>query len=233
MRRVRFYQIGICMLFLVNVLVWPAVATMYTQEKTFNGLPNFTTSRTFDQFDPSWGTLDSIKVTFNLNITGGQFGVDNDQIEATSGNVYFGAEGALSSSDVTLKNGSDNNVWDGLTTYTSHFFSLGADDGDGMAFDPSAPDGGMYNPGSASYGINDFINSVYFGDYTGTGTYDILLDIDDYIDVSSLSGICYMASPATASGSVIIDYNYTIPEPGTVLLFGLGGLGLLRKKRRG
>lgn len=210
----------------------PTFSTTYTQQETFSGQPIFAITKTFEQFNPSWGTLDSIRITLNLDITGGQLRVDNDGLEVSAGNAYFGAEGTLSSSDVLLKNTSDNNVWDGLITCTSTFFNLAADDGDGSTTDSNAPDGAVYNPGSESNNVDDFINSTYFNDYIGTGAYDIILNVYPYVDVSALCGIVYYESDSvTTSGSVIIDYDYTIPEPATLVLLSLGSI-LLRKRRK-
>jgi len=83
--------------------------------------------------------------------------------------------------------------------------------------------------------VNDsddgLIASALFSQYTGLGTFDVDVEVDQWSDFGGVSGIEYAVTPLTASGDVTVIYNY-IPEPATMSLLGIGALALIRRKRK-
>lgn len=224
------------LLFVLFVSAISANADQIIQTQAFSGKPYYQSILTFDKFDPGAGTLNSIEIILDLDITGGKLSLDNDSDSAVSGNAYFGASGELSSSDVTLLKNSDNKVWaqDIFNIFAATLQEDDGDDGETSDLDFTGTDmdyavfyGGIVN-GTA---IADTINPTFFEGYTGTGTFDISAEIELDIDTSAFGGVQYAVDPVSTSGHVQVTYTYTIPEPTTIILLGMGSLGLLGRKK--
>ncbi len=226
------------LLFVLFVSAISANADQIIHTQTFSGIPSYQSILTFDKFDPGAGTLNSIEIILDLDITGGKLSLDNDSDSAVSGNAYFGASGELTSSDVTLLKNSDNKVWtqDTFNIFAATLQEDDGDDGDVSYLDFTGADvpmdyavfyGGIVN-GTA---IADTINPTFFEGYTGTGTFDISAKFEPDIDTSAFGGVQYAVDPVSTSGYVQVTYTYTIPEPTTIILLGMGSLGLLGRKK--
>ena len=213
-----------------------AVAGSITQTQDFSGTPNLVRSLTFDQFDDGGGSLilQSIKVIVSLDVDGGQYILDNDGDQPASGTLSFGAKGDISSGDVSLLNSSLQPVTSELEATHSGSFNLAAQDGDGTYdYDPTPPDGLQYDGGVESDSTSGFISPTVFGQYTGAGTYDIDVTVDQWQDFGGISGIEWAVTPVSASGAVTVIYNYiVVPEPATLALAALAGLLVIRRRHR-
>jgi hypothetical protein len=214
-----------------------AWATIITQTKNFSGTPNMLGSSTFNQFDNTGGfILNSVHVKLYLQATGGQLILDNDSNLPASGTFEFGAKGTISSTDVTLLNSSAQPIPGEVAALNSQGFNLEGNVGDGSGdYDPCAPDGLLYTGVTQDDAKSDFVWSAVWGlgakGFQGTGTYDIDYAINQWLTYGSIGGIEYAVNPVNANGYVEVSYDYTIPEPATISLLGLGVLSLLRRKR--
>ncbi|HUU82928.1 MAG TPA: PEP-CTERM sorting domain-containing protein [Phycisphaerae bacterium] len=198
--------------------------------------PNYQAALTFNQYDDSTYALDSVEVIFDLTIGGGQLILDNDGVDPAAGSFELGAQGVISSTDVTLLDAGFGHIPADLLVATGDTFNLAGNVGDGANdFDPSPPDGLAYTGVAGNDGSSGFVNPTLFGGgdtgYIGLGTFDVTAGLTQWVDYGSVGGIEYAVNPVDAEGFVTVIYNYTIPEPGTLALLGFGGLAVLRKRR--
>ncbi|MDD5724480.1 MAG: choice-of-anchor E domain-containing protein, partial [Syntrophales bacterium] len=86
-----------CMAMMVGVVTFlfvpSGMATLITQTETFSGVG--TSGLTFDQFDSTLGTLNSIELTYSLTSSGGWITFDNDTTSVLTGDAQFGAKGSV------------------------------------------------------------------------------------------------------------------------------------------
>ena len=221
---------------LVTLLVSTSLASAVTitQTETFSGTPNLTQTLTFDEFDDQGGalTLLSVEVSVLLNVQGGALILDNDGEQAAAGSYEFGAKGDISSTDVSLLDSAFQPVTAEVQASTDGAFSLDANVGDGANdFDPTPPDGLQISGLSQSDSDFGFISTTLFSQYIGTGTFDVDADVIQWSDFGGVSGIEWAVTPVTANGNVTVVYNY-VPEPATMSLLAIGGLAVLRRRRK-
>lgn len=88
-------------------------AATLSQTETFSGVPNLSADLAFNQWDSSWGTLNSILIELEITANGGALRVDNDSGSPSSSSVEFGAEGNLFSSDIWLFNAASQPIYAG------------------------------------------------------------------------------------------------------------------------
>jgi hypothetical protein len=218
---------------------WATPSPAIVQMKFFGNTPDMGGAATFNQFNDNGGTyiLDSVQVLFHLQTSGGQLILDNDSPEAAAGTFQFGANGAISSTDVILLNSSYMPIPGEVTVFNSEGFSLAANVDDGFHdYDPTPPDGLLYIGETKEDTKSGLVGSSFWGagdqGFLGAGTYDIDYSVSQWLNYGGISGIEYAVTPVYASGYVEVDYDYhVVPEPATIGLLGLGALSLIRRKR--
>ena len=221
---------------IVIVMVMSGLAgVVNAQLIPFSGTPNLNQALTFDKFDTLGGTrtLTSVEVKFTLNSHNGQLILDNDGALPAAGTFEFGSNGGISSTDVPLVNGIFQPVTANLAAVHSGPFNLAGDpapiSGD---FNPAAPDGMQYNGGNESDSDSGFIAPSVFASYIGAGgTFDIDVAVIQWQDFGGVSGIEYAVTPVDVDGSVEVIYTY-IPEPVTLSFMSIGGLALLKRRKK-
>jgi len=217
--------------FILIVMVMSGLAgVLNAQLIPFNGTPNLSQTLTFDKYDGSSGPLVAIQVKFLLNSHDGQLILDNDSAEPASGTFEFGSKGDISSTDVPLLNAAFQPVTAELDTTHSGPFNLTGDPAPIVGdFNPAPPDGMSYSGGDESDSDSGFIAPALFAQYTGAGTFDVEVDVLQWQDFGGVSGIEWAVTPVNVDGYVEIIY---VPEPMTLSLLSIGGLALLRKRRK-
>ncbi len=218
----------------VVALAGTASADMLMQTLTFGpNTPDFSEVMTFDQFDGiALEDVLSIEVKMAITVSGGTATVDNDGAAPTTVDIDFGTSGSISSPDVTLLDAAFDPVVAGVDVLAMASPMLAANDGD----DPLAfnDDGGADNftlPGTGgSDSDSGFINSLFWGDFLGGGTFEIEADLDSAFSVSGGSGVSGAFTPQSVEGNVMVTINF-VPAPGSVALLGLGGFVATRRRR--
>ncbi|MEM1329848.1 MAG: choice-of-anchor E domain-containing protein [Planctomycetota bacterium] len=203
-----------------------------SQTETFGPqAPNFSSTLTFDQYNGSVADLVSIEVIIDMSVSGGSATLDNDGETATSVDVEFGTSVGIASSDVSLLDGAFDPVTAGVSVLTNPTVNLGANDGDDInAFnDDGGADNGSVLGLAGSDNDSGFINTMFFSQYTGAGTFDIIIDAQTEFGIFGGSAVQGSFVNQVAEGSVTVIYNF-IPTPGTAALLGLGGLAAIRRR---
>ncbi len=211
------------------------------QTLTFGSfLPPQSPVLTFDQYDGSLGDLTGIIIEISITTTGGLAEVDNES-GATSATVTFGTQGTLNyfSSTVTLP---FELAFIATKATVSQTFSLGADDGDGTGIQSTGADYATLAGGTVTNSSSAAALSSVWSQYVGSGTYDIVVDISTYLNVSASGSVSQGSSPPSASGYVTVTYQGVTsgggggetPEPASLVLVcsSLGGLAVWRYRRK-
>ncbi len=213
-------------------------ATIMQSQSYGPNTPNFGSVTTFNQFNPALGTLLSVKVKVDLQINGGFLQLDNDGNDPAAGSAELGAKTNITSTDVSLLNAIAQPVIPapGVQASNSSPFAIAGNDGDAVdETNPGTVDWFDFQGAPALDMEMGFVGSLFWGfgvGYIGVGTYDINVQTDQVFEYGAIGGINFAGGPVTASGTVMVTYEYEpIPAPGAAALLGLGGLLAARRRR--
>lgn len=207
------------------------------QSDSFSGIPNFSGTFTFDQWDAADfgnpGDIDfkGVEVKIKATIDNGLLQVDNDGIDpAIINTAELGANVNLTSPTLLA-------ALPGASPATQGSFNLAADNGDTPAqfdFEPGDPDydelvGSMVMD-MDTLAANDALATA-FG-FVGAGTFDIDYEALAIFDFGGVGGVSFAGTPVDLTIEVTVTYLYNIvPAPAGLAAFGLAGLAAIRRRR--
>lgn len=228
---------------LVSTAFLPCVEAQIIQTRKFGPqIPQFSTLMTFNSYAGNLDDIESIEITWVMNIEDGFLVIDNDAPDPASGSYEFGASISVDgpATEVTMLNNEFKQIFTATEVINSGSFNLSGNVGDGPNdYSPDGPDGTSVT-GSDVFGSGgDTVHSMFYDQYvSGPGgsagsTFDIGIVTEQYLTVTSNGGTEYAITPVSASGLVKVVYNLKpVPEPSSAAMLALGGLALLRRRRR-
>ena len=210
-----------------------ANAAIYAETELFSFVPNGSQTLTFTKVTLGVGeVIDSIKIEWVLDKTGGSLGVDNESGTPASGQITQTVIIDLTAS-ISMVNNLLSPIGQNVSAVsTSPTLNLDEDDGDGVGFQADGTDWAVVNFSPEQTTGSDFVGSAVFSQYEGPGTFTIDVDGFQTNNTTAFGGASGTFTPATASGSVTITYTTYIPEPSSAALVGLVGMGALLRRRR-
>lgn len=183
-------------------------------------VPTSNASVAVSQFDDLGGTRTLNWISLELNSTiGASTTGENDS--ASAGSLTMNLSGNVTADLFTLSTAS-------LVNTSAGPQSVSATDG----ITGSGPDYFNFGLVSGSDSDTDTILSG-FAPFIGLGTINITINANGGFNISGVSNSTLQVANFGADGTVKVIYDYTqVPEPTALSLLSLGGLALLRRRRR-
>lgn len=206
----------------IGVMTMASVSSAYVETHSASiatSPTDWTSSITIPKFDPVKGVLQSIQ----FDIVG--------NVEGSAGFENFGPSAATVNIDLQailrLKRPDNSNIW---VTVVSDGGAASVDSFDGnVDFDGAS--GITFN--SLSGTLTESTTTASASDlalFTGTGNIVLPVTAIGSVAYAGVSNIALFAS-SSAGAAIDVTYNY-IPEPASMMLLGMGGLGLLARRKR-
>lgn len=221
----------------VLLLAAAAGAAPIVQVHNVAGIPNFQRTLKINSFDTNLGTLESVSLLLEVELTGGQVVLDNESNLPASATVNLGAEVTVTASEV---------FFPVTQAQASRYVevALTGDDGDGPSIDPAGEDGVLISLAGAYGNYMTLINHTdgpsamaqldSFANTSAGEDFEIALDSATLLSIAGSGGVAGSFTPASIHGSLTVTYAYgpAVPEPATATLLALGTLVLLRRNKR-
>ncbi|MBN1456591.1 MAG: PEP-CTERM sorting domain-containing protein [Sedimentisphaerales bacterium] len=173
------------------------------------------TSLSFQKFDPALGTLNSVTIDLNGSMETTLI-IKNQN---PSGTASFGS--AKTELDMTVLSPGGVNA---LVDLTSSWFGYSLNPGESITTNPPLSMSGTV---SETYTL-----AAILAEFTGLGNIELDAGTFTIAVLANTGGNTSVDQMTYASLDGTVTYNYTVPEPATISLLSIGGLTLLRKRRK-
>jgi hypothetical protein len=180
------------------------------------------------QFDTSQGQLTNVVLTLDVTFSGGKIQWDNEADVPSTVTLGVGATVSATGPGALALVTNPLQTDDG---------SVAADETDGQGYDL---DGGGDFAGPDAFTVDtgcgvdsDTDSPASFAAYEGTGnvTIDVTSATDTFLSTSGGFGPINTCLLGSYCGKVSVTYTY-VPEPTTLALIAMGGVGLFLRRRR-
>ncbi|MBN1456592.1 MAG: PEP-CTERM sorting domain-containing protein [Sedimentisphaerales bacterium] len=171
------------------------------------------TSLSFPQFNPALGTLNSVKIDLSGSME------TTLTIENLASTASFGS--AKTELDMTVLSPGGVNA---LIELDSSWFSYNLNPGQSITTNPPLEKSGTL---SETYTL-----AAILAEFTGPGTIELGAGTFTIAVLANTGGNTSVEQATYASLDGTVTYDYTVPEPATISLLSMGGLALLRKRRK-
>ena len=176
----------------------------------------------FPEFDPSLGVLLSVQLTVQGNSFGGSNGLHNFAANAGLANVSIGSKITVTGPSALVVLTDPNQTVNGaVTAYTGN-----------STFDFTGSDA-LYVSGTSSTDTESSTLLSSFAPYEGLG--NVTFNFTSSVDTSSNATVSPEITSSTATTynfTPTVVYTYSVPEPGSLALLGLGSASTLLRRRR-
>ena len=179
-------------------------------------LTDWSSSLTFPQFNPSLGTLLSVKLDLNGSLST-VLDVTNLSLTASSGTVKTEVQ-------FTVQDGGNNLIPTPQLSLLSPIYAYSLAPGAG------ATSGALIKNGSSS---DTYTLAAILTEFTGAGTFTVSASTFTQTLLANTGGNTSAAQVTDASLTGTVTYNYVpVPEPTSLALAGLGSAAMLFRRRR-
>ena len=225
MKRITVLSAVVAVCLLVGGSSAQAVTFTDSNSASFTNLDigsNLVPDLTLDQFDTGLGTLTKVILKIEADTSGGTIQWDNEAENPSTVTLGIGGELTVTGPDALV-----------VVTIPLQLNSgsVSADEvGDGGG-DYAGPDAFAVSSASGSDTDEEFLTTG-FDSYKGTGTFNVSVESLAETFLSTSGGFGPInPDPGIANGTVTVIYEY-IPEPGTMAMLAVGGIGMLLRRRR-